>query len=146
LSLQGDKEMVDEGQKLWEDMVGLREKLLVKPALLATQEGEKIVEEFHRMQESFEVMHSTLHVLRWPRGLETRWLLPFFLSFFLSLFLAPEASVKDPGSRVKGQGWRVRCQESREGVFPMIEGRFFSLRKRDMSESNAKKVIKAAAN
>jgi hypothetical protein len=91
-------------------MVGLREKLLVKPALLATQEGEKIVEEFHRMQESFEVMHSTLHVLRWPRGLETRWLLPFFLS----LFLAPEASVKDPGSRVKGQGSRVEGQVSRK--------------------------------
>lgn len=129
--------MVDEGQKLWEDMVGLREKLLVEPALLATQEGEKVVEEFHRMQESFEVMHLTLHELRWPRGLETRWLLSFFISC---------ARGKCQGSMVKGQGWRVRCQESREGVFPMIEGSCFNLRKRDLSESNAKKVIKAAAN
>jgi hypothetical protein len=75
LSLQGDKEMVDEGQKLWEDMVGLREKLLVEPTLLATEEGEKVVEEFHRMQESFEVMKPTPNALRWPRHLETRGLL-----------------------------------------------------------------------
>lgn len=55
-SLQGDKEMVEEGQKLWQDMLGLREKLLLEPTLLATKEGGKVVEEFHRMHESFEVM------------------------------------------------------------------------------------------
>lgn len=96
--------MVDEGQKLWEDMVGLREKLLVEPALLATQEGEKVVEEFHRMQESFEVMHLTLHELRWPRGLETRWLLSFFLYFLRQRQV----------SRIHGQGSRVEGQVSRK--------------------------------
>lgn len=55
LLVQGEARLLDEGQKVWGSMIGLRDKIAEQPSLFETPEGNKLVDEFNFLQKSLEV-------------------------------------------------------------------------------------------
>lgn len=53
--MQGEARLLDEGQKVWGSMIGLRDKIAEQPSLFETPEGNMLVDEFNFLQKSLEV-------------------------------------------------------------------------------------------
>lgn len=64
---QEESRLMEEGQRLWDGMVDLRERLIEQPGVLDSKEGARLVEEFDQLQSSFEV-HAWVLVGGWVGG------------------------------------------------------------------------------